>query len=188
MSRTRENRNWDPSRWIAIYFYAAILVRQQEPDGEIRCGYCRIPLAVRDEFAGVPRLEWDDYLEQEVEVWDLVRAGRNLDHADGNDRNNREDNLLASCFACNIAIGRHDKRGKERLAERLAELGIREYDAERRVNKILRTPLPDRRSDSVVALAMEWFGDRIQYQRDIAAKRAGREPARRSSGDRFDVF
>jgi len=129
---------------MAIYLQAAIYYRQMQPDGSIPCAYCWIGIDAET---------------------------RSIDHVDNDPNNNEPDNLVAACRDCNTLLGRHTSRGRELLAYRLRSLGVDARASAKGVQRILSTPLFDRRSTGVVALAEIWFGDRLQYQREIAAAR-----------------
>lgn len=145
------------SRRMAIYLQAAFYERQQRPNGAIHCAYC-------DE--------------------EILPDTRCLDHVDNDPDNNAADNVLAACRDCNTAVGRHFPRGYEILNYRLRALGVDPKESERRVKKILRTPLRDRADPFVVSIAEAWFGERLEYQRRIAAERRDRNPAPRSRSAR----
>lgn len=148
----------DVVRQIGIFTYVRYLVRQDVPGLGPCCAYCG---AV------------------------LTKDGRTLDHVNNVARDNRPDNLVAACSDCNAAAGAHDERGWERLAERVADLGAYPESLATRVRAILDTPLPERADERVQALAWEWFGDRIQLQRDLARARRAKASGR-DDGENID--
>lgn len=146
----------NPSREIGLYLYAAYLARQQDDDGIVRCAYCAA---------------------------ELVPTDRALDHTDPSVLDYQSgETVVAACGECNRAAGRHTPRDHERLADHLRDLGVDPREAVRRVKRILRLPLPSRRSADVVRIAEEHFGDRLQEQRRLAALRSGRDPATAGTG------
>ena len=165
----------NPSREISPYLYSAYLARQMDDSGTVRCAYCT----------------------REIEPHD-----RTLDHVEGGKGGyDSGDLVVASCSECNGAAGNHSDRAHEILAAHLRGLDVEPHEAARRVKKILRMPLPDRNDPDVLRIAEEHFGERLVYQRRIAALRRGTDPATAGTGrtrarrlaaataaDDFDVF
>lgn len=131
------------SRRMAIYLQASFYERQQQRDGSIPCAYCWTP---------------------------LDPSNRCLDHINNNPDDNRPENVVAACLDCNKALGRHNQRGRDLLDFRLEDLGIDPAVSRAGVERIRATPLRFRDDPEVVAVAVAWFGDRIMYERHVAAE------------------
>lgn len=167
----KEGRN--PSRKLALYAQAQLLARQADHRAIVACGYCWQELPPGSEYQ--------------------------YDHTTGEDDD--LESILVTCPACNAAAGRHDRRGMEILADHLRDMG-HEDPAEniRTAAAIVRRELDLRNSERVVYIAEKYLGERIQYQRVIAAKRRGTDPSVAGTGrtrarqlelasvDDFDAF
>ena len=180
-----KHKGLNPSHELSPYLQAAVFSRQLDDSGQLFCAYCGVRLPpgadiqidhidggaherarAKDERHAAAGTEGARVTAEKLGLSFHPAASHVSPRAHGPSG----EWMVAACGACNEALAHHD--GQQQLTR----------EAQRSIAHITDRPLPDRSDPGVVALAEEYFGPRLQAEREGAARRRGADPSTAGTG------